>query len=932
MPAQCTMRKVVVSIIPLCFLFLTLSLPGKTCIEKKNKTDKNEAYIFIATQADSLFCNLHFSEAERLYRILIRITPAHNDQFYHFVNRLVESLWWQYDFDESEKIARNYLPGLLSSLGEDHPQAGQLFLNLGILAFLTSSSALPEEYFLTALDIFQNRFGVYHSSVAINYEWLGTFYESRSDKKNAYMNLKKSLQIWQVIRSKNDPDLANVHRYLGLYYKRFAQHDSAMICYQKALSLFDKKYGPNNFQSVKCLNNQCDILEEHNNERKAMQLYREAEKRLNNASGDTKMGWVMTLYNLAEHHYLEGNVYHALSYIRQVFPFFFRGYTDTSVLANPKCIDSVNHYFVKLLLVTKSRFLRDSYYKDKIRYASFLPAILQCDSLVVRINEISRIRIINYNNLLAYLHDHSRIYYDFVSDALEQYKRTGEEKYFCIALGNIEKNRNLTLPGNRDFYIENFGYTTGIRNKLDSFQKQINRVTGQLNKYQSHGQERVLEKKLRMLKIDMDQYYYGLCQDFHVFQEKGSAKYELRLEDIRKKLDRKTMILQFFEQFPDYYSNPERILLMAITKENIGFHTYAGDTLVKLAAYFNSLVANPSSSESGIVRTGDSICQMIFGPFREMIKDKNSLLIIPSPDTWMLSFECLSFTENNNANQYLLYKYKIYKENSLYTWLNTAGSDRDPVRVLTVSPTFNRSIRNQIALLSKRDGTELSLPGSLQECSEIRRIFPTYSLTGKEATRDRFKSLAPRYPVLHISTHGISLNNKPGDLNLAFYSGPETPASESYIGLHEILNMNLNSSLVVLSACKSALGEKNKSEGGINLAWAFRQAGAKSVVVSLWDVNDYASSQIMPSFYRHMADGITKPEALRMAKLDFLNDPDNPLKHPYFWACFDFIGDDQSLTSKSTVRAEGDRLPPVLISLILIFLGLILIFFRNISP
>ncbi len=925
------MKNVVVSIFPLFVLFLSFTFPNRTSPEKKIKTDQNEPYIFIAARAESLFCNLHFSEAEKLYRILIRNAPARNNQFYHFVNRLVESLWWQYDFDESEKMARHFLPELLSSLGEDHPQAGQLYLNLGILAFLTSSSALPEEYFLTALDIFQKQFGLYHSSVAINYEWLGTFYESRSEKKIAFMNLKKSLEIWEVVRPKNDPDLANVYRYLGLYYKRFAQHDSAMICFQKALSLFDKKYGPNNFQSVKCLNNQCDILDEHNNGRRAMQLYREAEKRLKNASGDTKMGWVMTKYNQAEHFYQKGNVNEALSYIQQVFPFFFSGFNDTSVLANPKSIDSVNHYFVKLLLVTKSGFLRESYYKDKTRYASFLPAILQCDSLAVRINEISRIRIINYNNLLAYLHGHSRMYYDFVSDALEQYKMTGDEKYFSIALGNIEKNRNLTLPGNRDFYIENFGYTAEICNKLDSFQKQINQVTAQLNGYQSPGQERVLEKRMRKLKIDMDQYYYGLCRDFHVSQDGRGARYELRLEDIRKKINRNTMILQFFEQFPDYYSNAERILLMAITKEHIGFHTYTGDTLVKLIAYFNTLVANPSSPESGIVQTGDSIYQMIFGPFREMIKNKNSLLIIPSPDTWMLPFECLSFTGSNNTNQYLLYKYKIYKENSLYTWLNTTVSDRDPVSVLTVSPSFNRSIRNQISLLSKRDESELSLPGSLQECSEIRRIFPTHSLTGREATRDRFKSLAPGYPVLHISTHGVPLSDRPGDLNLAFYSGTETPASESYLGLPEILSMNLNSSLVVLSACKSALGEKNKSEGGINLAWAFRQAGAQSVVVSLWDVNDYASSEIMPSFYRHMADGVTKPEALRMAKIDFLNDPGNPLKHPYFWACFDFIGDDQSLTSRSTSNTEGTRVPPEILSLFLIITGLILILFRNIS-
>lgn len=82
----------------------------------------------------------------------------------------------------------------------------------------------------------------------------------------------------------------------------------------------------------------------------------------------------------------------------------------------------------------------------------------------------------------------------------------------------------------------------------------------------------------------------------------------------------------------------------------------------------------------------------------------------------------------------------------------------------------------------------------------------------------------------------------------------------------------------------------NNGEGTINLAWAFNKAGIKSAVISLWDVNDYASWQIMTSFYKNLKSGMIKPEALRQAKLDYLKNNDEVMSNPYYWAGFEYYG------------------------------------------
>ena len=114
---------------------------------------------------------------------------------------------------------------------------------------------------------------------------------------------------------------------------------------------------------------------------------------------------------------------------------------------------------------------------------------------------------------------------------------------------------------------------------------------------------------------------------------------------------------------------------------------------------------------------------------------------------------------------------------------------------------------------------------------------------------------------------------------------------DGFLQAREIYHLKLASDLVVLSACQTARGRMLSGEGVQGLARAFFYAGAKSVVASLWNVSDERAAAFMTTFYSHLAEGLSKAEALRAAKLDLLSrDRTSP---PRYWAAFILMGESQ---------------------------------------
>lgn len=113
-------------------------------------------------------------------------------------------------------------------------------------------------------------------------------------------------------------------------------------------------------------------------------------------------------------------------------------------------------------------------------------------------------------------------------------------------------------------------------------------------------------------------------------------------------------------------------------------------------------------------------------------------------------------------------------------------------------------------------------------------------------------------------------------------------AEDGLLQVRDVFNLELHADLVVLSACQTGVGKEVAGEGLIGMTRAFLYAGAASVVVSLWQVDDESTSDLMVSFYRQLELTGDKSEALRRAKLELIDR--SPYFQPYYWAPFILIG------------------------------------------
>jgi CHAT domain-containing protein len=185
------------------------------------------------------------------------------------------------------------------------------------------------------------------------------------------------------------------------------------------------------------------------------------------------------------------------------------------------------------------------------------------------------------------------------------------------------------------------------------------------------------------------------------------------------------------------------------------------------------------------------------------------------------------------------------------------------------------------------------LPHARREAEALERLFGDRAITyvGPDATEARAKDLRGDERILHFAAHGILDRHSPLDSGLLLGPSPRGSGlpDNGLLQAWEIFeSVRTSADLVTLSACESASGRRFAGEGLLSLTRAFQFAGARSVLASLWQVSDRSTAILMERFYRRLAEGEPRDEALRAAQLDLLGDPRH--RHPYYWAAFQLHG------------------------------------------
>jgi CHAT domain-containing protein/tetratricopeptide (TPR) repeat protein len=258
----------------------------------------------------------------------------------------------------------------------------------------------------------------------------------------------------------------------------------------------------------------------------------------------------------------------------------------------------------------------------------------------------------------------------------------------------------------------------------------------------------------------------------------------------------------------------------------------------------------------------------LLAPIEAELKASRNLVLIPNDLLLYLPIHALTRAQPDGSVRFLAETHAI----STLTQLEL-------VDLLTpAQPAAN----TPLLALANPDGT---LPGASREVRALQRARPAVTaLDGPQATKAQFLSLVGQYPDLHLATHGILDSERP-ERSYLLMAGPEGTGQQ--LGIAEIAGLSLRNGLAILSACETAVGEQVPGAALITLAAAFSQAGAQSIVASLWKVNDAATRDFMVAFHR--AVGTTgRAAAFQQAQVAVLSTP--ATAHPYYWAPFILIG------------------------------------------
>ncbi|MBS1790176.1 MAG: CHAT domain-containing protein [Acidobacteria bacterium] len=295
----------------------------------------------------------------------------------------------------------------------------------------------------------------------------------------------------------------------------------------------------------------------------------------------------------------------------------------------------------------------------------------------------------------------------------------------------------------------------------------------------------------------------------------------------------------------------------------------------------------------------------LFQPLESHLLGTRNLIIVPDGVLAYLPFESLIGNSKRGAPGFLLERFAIsYAPSaSALAALRTIKSNAPQTDgfIAFGDPVYSKLESQSVdpVEIRERKFDFQQLPYTRTEVNEIASLFPANErrvLLGAEADEARVKTEPlGKFRYVHFATHALVDEEYPARsaimLSVPSADGTSNRTEDGALQMAEIMRLKLNADLVTLSACRTGLGRLLYGEGIIGLTRAFLYAGADSVVVSLWNVNDIATASLMKSFYKHLNQGLSKDDALRQAKLELLRSPQAAWRHPYYWAPFVLVGE-----------------------------------------
>ena len=803
----------------------------------------------------------------------------------------------------------------LEIFGDNHPNVSSAYMNIGVNYENRGDYRQALDYYHKSLQIRINANGKNHALVGDALHNIGNSHYYLGEYDKAWDYYQQSLAIWQK-------SLGNTHPRIAYSYLSLAIIQAEKKNYQKSLEYFDKelKIKQMNFDPL-----HPDLAYSYNNVgllyfrmkeyEKSLSSYEKALKICRHAFGEKHPYLAQTYANFAELYRQQEKLDQALLYNQRALIATHKHFDQEDLHANPSVEGGMDN---RQLM----RFLKDKADLYRLRYLKFSHDISDL-SLALEVYELASHLIDEMRK--SYRAEDSKlflqqnalpVYEGGIQTAWALYQQKGEEEYMHRAFALSEKSKStLLLSSLNELKAREFARIPpqlldrlqDLRSELSFYEQQSERATDSISKVK-------FQASYFQLKLSYDSLISALETSNPQYYQLKFESQVAGIQDIQQALPDDSPGLLI------YFTGDSSLFAFLIDKNGSQFLSLGNvDNLEKevyeLRKYIYAYFLSSEKTDSLYHAYATNYDHYAWSLYNRLVKPieanqaglNKRWVIIPDGVLGYLPFETLlqeppQVAMNYKNYQFLIRDFQISYHFSASLWLNGQQELRQAVknsRLLAVAPLFEQQSATFAEVEQFRREGLGPLLYNTTEAEAIHQIMGGELLIGEAATYERVQQLAPEFSVIHFATHG-KVDDEDADYSfLAFASGNQA-SDPPRLYVRDLYNWKLPAEMVVLSACETGIGTLYKGEGIASLARAFSYAGARSIITTLWSINDAQTAEIMELFYQKLVAGKNKDEALRMAKLEYLDAQDHFHAHPFFWSAYVPIGHMAPLGSKQS--------------------------------
>lgn len=808
----------------------------------------------------------HYTKAQRIIKEIDKPDPYMDSRL---ISNFAILKMEMGDYDQAEDYYIEYLNYTKNIIGEKDNQYARALNNYGIFKLQMGQYKKAEEFFIEAMTIREALYGKEHYLYAYNTSSLG-----------------------------------NVN-----YYHK--EYDKALKFFEETLKIRSKAHGENHSLTLQTKNNIASVYKQLGQLEKAKSMILEIKDHKKLSLGESHPSYAVSLKGL-------GIIYMELGQYKLAEEF-----ASEAEQIQLRVLGENNSEYIQSLRTLTNIAIEQKEYDKAIAYS-------------LKSNKIQKARLLNSFEFLAEnekFNFHQVLIGDFditknLSMVLSDPKIT-EEVYSTIL---IEKGMHLQSSLQTKAFVFSQGNDTLIKDhsKLLS-----------LNRQRIKQLEKPLDEQtnLKNLESQIEQIEKTLAKASSSYRNELYEK-SITIEDIKNVLREDEIAIEFTQFDISAPTDIDTIVYAAsILEPNGKTHFFPlcseKELIGKIHAknnssnYINEIYGH---TKRGLIVDGQperTFFEMLWSPFDSLTQGKSTVYFSPCGFLNRLNFNAISVNEDEVlADKYEMINFLSTKSiaknqneeeiKSAFIFGDIDYEDNETKVIDTTSLVSSNAINFSNSNKTTRGGKWSKLKWTKQECELIHKTLTNSEVSveyknQKEATEDAFKNLgvdAPSPSIIHLATHGYFFpdpeNQKNEDGQSVFevskhpllrsglilsngnYAWEGNTVSDSgedgILTAYEISNMNLtNTELVVLSACETGLGDIKGSEGVFGLQRAFKMAGAKNIIMSLWHIPDRATKDFMTNFYENwMNDKSTIREAFNKTQLEMRD----RFYDPYNWAGF----------------------------------------------